>query len=277
MTVTVGTGEYVYEYHGDWPRLPPGQAFEKPSGVAVDSSDRVYVVQKSRLHVLVFDQDGYFLDAWARPPNEQPDCHLIYISPNDEVYLADREAHQVLKYTTDGKRVMALGTRNRAQMQAPFNHPTDISVSPWGEIYISDGYANSSVHRFTPEGEHLSSFGSPGSGPGQFRVPHSLRLSADGRVFVCDRENNRVQVFTRDGQYITEWTDFIRPMGIHIDSDQIAYVTDMVPRLSIINLEGELLARGLTFTNGHNVFTDSRGDIYSVDFSLERVQKFVKI
>ena len=82
MTITVGTGEYVYEYHGDWPRLPPGQTFEKPSGVAVDSHDRVYVVQKSRLHVLVFDQDGYFLDAWARPPNEQPDCHLIYISPN---------------------------------------------------------------------------------------------------------------------------------------------------------------------------------------------------
>ena len=172
---------------------------------------------------------------------------------------------------------MALGTRNRAQMQAPFNHPTDISVSPWGDIYISDGYANSSVHRFSTEGKHLSSFGSPGSGPGQFRVPHSLRVSADGRVFVCDRENNRVQVFTQDGQYVTQWTDFIRPMGVHIDSNQIAYVTDMVPRLSILDLSGKLLSRGLTFTNGHNVFTDSRGDIYSVDFGLERVQKFAKI
>ena len=172
---------------------------------------------------------------------------------------------------------MALGTRYRAEMQAPFNHPSDIAVSASGEIYVSDGYANSSVHRFSADGRHISSFGSPGSGPGQFNVPHSIRVSRDGRVYVCDRENNRVQVFTGDGEYLTQWTDFKAPMGIHIDSNQTAYVTDQVPRLSVLSLDGELLSRGRTIEYGHNVFSDSRGDLYAVDTSNWMVQKLVKI
>ena len=85
-----------------------------------------------------------------------------------------------------------------------------------------------------------------------------------------------MQVFTADGEYISQWTDFKAPMGIHIDSNQIAYVTDQVPRLSVFNLDGELLARGRTFENGHNVYSDSLGDLYAVDVANQRVQKFVK-
>ena len=276
MAITIGMGQYIYDYHSDWARLPRGHTFQTPSAVAVDSQDRVYVFQRSGPPILVFDRDGYFLDAWPRPVGELEDAHHIYISPDDHVYLADRDAHQVLKYTTEGNLMMALGTRYRAAMQAPFNHPSDIAVSPSGDIYVSDGYGNSSVHRFSTDGRYISSFGSPGDGPGQFRVPHSLRVSGDGRVFVCDRENNRVQVFTADGEYISQWTDFKAPMGIHIDSNQIAYVTDQVPRLSVFNLDGELLARGRTFENGHNVYSDSLGDLYAVDVANQRVQKFVK-
>ena len=277
MTIRIGMGAYVYEYRDDWVKLPPGQVLQSPSAVAVDSQDRVYVFQRSGPPILVFDRDGNFLNEWPRRPEELEDAHHIYISPDDRVYLADRDAHQILVYTTEGQQIMKLGTRYGAALQAPFNHPSDIAVSPVGEIYVSDGYGNSSVHRFSADGSYISSFGSPGSGPGQFRVPHSLRVSRDGRVFVCDRENHRVQVFTSEGEYITQWTDFKAPMGIHIDSDQIAYVTDQVPRLSVLTLEGELLARGRTFDNGHNVFSDSRGDLYAVDASNYRVQKFVKL
>ncbi len=276
MAITIGMGQYIYEYHGDWARLPRGLTFQTPSAVAVDSQDRVYVFQRGEPPVLVFDRDGYFLDAWSRRPRELEDAHHIYVSSDDHVYLADRDAHQVLKYTPDGKLVMALGTRYQATLQGPFNHPSDIAVSPSGEIYISDGYGNSSVHKFSADGEFLSSFGTPGSAAGQFRVPHSLWVAKDGRVFVCDRENNRVQVFTADGTYLTQWTDFKAPMGIYIDEQQTVYVTDQVPRLSIFNMAGELLARGRTFENAHNVYGNSRGDLYAADVANHRIQKFVK-
>ena len=276
MVLIIGTGQYVYEYQEDWPRLPSGQIFQRPGGVAVDSQDRVYVYLQKGPRLMIFSRDGQFLTAWPRRSEDVQDAHHICISPNDEIYLVERDAQQVLKYNLEGELVMALGTRHQAAPQAPFNHPTDIAVSPLGEVYISDGYANSSIHRFSAEGRYIASFGSPGSGPGQLRVPHSVGVSGDGRVFVADRENNRIQVFTAEGDYIAEWTDFAKPMGLHIDSNQIAYVTDQVPRLSILNLEGELLARGRTFGLGHNVCTDSRGDVYIANWTDERVQKFVK-
>ena len=277
MAITIGMGDFIYEYKADWARLPAGQTFQGPSAVAVDSQDRVYVFQRRGPPVVVFDREGRFLSAWPRRDGELEDAHHIYIGPDDSVYLADRDAHQVLKCTTEGETLMALGNRYRAALQAPFNHPSDIAVAPSGEIYVSDGYGNSSVHRFTPDGRHLGSFGEPGSGPGQFRVPHSIRVANDGRVYVCDRENSRVQVFSQDGAFLDQWTDFKYPMGIHIDAAQNVYVTDQVPRLSIYNLDGELLARGRTFEFGHNVYSDSRGDIYAVDTANQRVQKFVKI
>jgi peptidylglycine monooxygenase len=277
MALTIGMGEFTYEYRNEWAKLPPGQEFQAPSAVAVDSQDRVYVFQRRGPPILVFDREGQFLSAWPRVSGELEDAHHIFVGPDDGVYLADRDAHQVLKYTTNGVLQMSLGNRHRAAMQAPFNHPSDIAVAPSGEIYVSDGYGNSSVHLFSQDGTYVSSFGSPGSGPGQFRVPHSIRIANDGRVFVCDRENHRVQVFTAAGEYIDQWTDFKFPMGIHIDSNQVVYVTDQVPRVSIFNLDGELLARGRTFENGHNVYTDSQGSIYAVDTANQRVQKFAKI
>ncbi len=277
MAITIGMGDFVYEYQADWAQLPAGTNFQSPSAVAVDSIDRVYVFQRRGPPVLVFDRDGKYLAAWPRRVGHLEDAHHIYIGPDDGVYLADRDAHQVLKCTTEGELLMSLGTRYKAAMQAPFNHPSDIAVAPSGDIYVSDGYGNSCIHRFTAAGEHIESFGSAGSGPGQFRVPHSIRVARDGRLYVCDRENHRVQVFSNDGKFLDQWTDFKSPMGVHIDSNQIVYITDQVPRLSILTLDGELLARGRTFENGHNVYTDSRGDLYAVDTANQRLQKFAKV
>ena len=162
-------------------------------------------------------------------------------------------------------------------MQAPFNHPADICVAPSGELYVADGYGNSSIHRFSADGEYIASFGSPGSGPGQFRVPHSVRVAQDGRVYVADRENNRVQVFAAEGEFRAEWTDFKCPMGVHIDASQVVYVSDQIPRISILTLDGELLARGRTFENAHQVYTDSQGSIYGIDTANQRVQKLAKL
>ena len=257
MAITIGMGNYRYEYQPDWARLPEGMGFQSPSAVAVDSHDKVYVFQRGDPPVLVFDRGGNLIGQWSRKDGVPADAHLIYIGPGDAVYLADRDAHQILKYTLEGELVMSLGVRGQAELQAPFNHPADMCVAPSGEIFVADGYGNSSVHRFSAEGDYITSFGSPGSKTGQFRVPHSVRVSADGRVYVADRENNRVQVFREDGQFIEEWTDFKKPMGVHIDDAGTVYVTDQVPRLSILTLDGQLIARGRTFEQAHNVYTDS--------------------
>ena len=281
MAITIGMGEYRYEYRPDWAQLPRGMEFQAPSAVAVDSHDRLYVFQRGDPPVLVFDREGNLVSQWPRKDGVPADAHLISVGPDDGVYLADRDAHQILKYTPEGEVVMSLGARDRAELQAPFNHPADMCVAPAGspqagEIYVADGYGNSSVHRFTAAGVYISSFGSPGSDAGQFRVPHSIRVSADGRVYVADRENNRVQIFTPDGEFIEEWIDFKKPMGVHIDSNGIVYVTDQVPRISILTLNGELLARGRTFEQAHNVYTDSAGNIYA-DVAHDRVQVFRKV
>ena len=282
MAITIGMGEYRYEYRPDWAQLPRGMEFQAPSAVAVDSHDRLYVFQRGDPPVLVFDREGNLVSQWPRKDGVPADAHLISVGPDDGVYLADRDAHQILKYTPEGEVVMSLGARDRAELQAPFNHPADMCVAPAGspqagEIYVADGYGNSSVHRFTAAGVYISSFGSPGSDAGQFRVPHSIRVSADGRVYVADRENNRVQIFTPDGEFIEEWIDFKKPMGVHIDSNGIVYVTDQVPRISILTLNGELLARGRTFEQAHNVYTDSAGNIYAADVAHDRVQVFRKV
>ena len=277
MPPIIGAGEFRYEYQPTWAQLPDGMSLQGPSGVAVDSLDRVYVYQRRGPPVLVFDRNGHFMAEWQRRDGIPLDAHHIHVGPDDTIYLTDRDAHQVLLYDTSGNLLRSLGARHRASMQAPFNHPADMCVAPSGELFVADGYGNSSVHRFSPSGEYIKSFGSPGSGPGQFRVPHSVRVSGDGRVYVADRENNRVQVFTTEGEFLAEWTDFKCPMGVHIDANQVVYVTDQVPRLSILTLDGELLARGRTFENAHQVYTDSLGSIYGIDTANQRVQKLAKL
>ena len=282
MPITIGMGDHRYEYRPDWTKLPRGMGFQSPSAVAVDSHDNLYIFQRGDPPVLVLDHDGNLISQWPREGGTPADAHLIYVDPYDGVYLADRDAHQILKYTTEGKLVMALGVKDRAVLQAPFNHPADMCVAPAGspmagDIFVADGYGNSSVHRFSESGGYISSFGEPGSGPGQFRVPHSVRVSGDGRIYVADRENNRVQVFTPHGEFIEEWTDFKKPMGVHIDATGAVYVSDQVPRLSILTLDGQLLARGRTFEQAHNIFTDSKGNVYGADVAHHRVQVFRRI
>ena len=277
MAISIGSGEYRYEYWAGWARTPPGTDITAPSGVAVDSQDRVYVFQRQGPPVLVFEKDGHFVESWHRRNGLPADAHHIHVGPDDVVYLTDRDSHMVLAYDTGGEMLWSLGTRDEAALQAPFNHPADACVAPSGEIFVADGYGNSSVHRFSADGEHIGSFGSPGRGPGQFVVPHSVRVSQDGRVYVADRENHRVQVFSTEGEFLSEWTDFKCPMGVHIDANQVVYVTDQIPRISIYTLDGELLARGRTFEGMHQVYTDSQGSIYGIDTANERVQKFIRV
>ena len=236
MAATIGAGDFRYEYQPGWAKLPSGTSLHGVSGVAVDSMDRVYVFQRQGPPVLVFDRHGHFLEPWERRDGVPADAHHIHVGPDDTVYLTDRDAHQVLLYDTSGQLLRSLGTRDQAAMQSPFNHPADVCAAPSGELYVADGYGNSSVHRFSADGDYISSFGSPGSGPGQFRVPHSIRVSEDGRVYVADRENHRVQVFTAEGEFSDRMDRFQVPYGsTHRRGNQVVYVTDQIPRIRFVH------------------------------------------
>jgi peptidylglycine monooxygenase len=152
-------------------------------------------------------------------------------------------------------------------------------VAANGDIYVADGYGNSTVHVFSPGGELKRTWGRPGSGPGEFSVPHAVRIHPDGRVLVTDRENHRVQVFSPDGEYLNAWGDFFRPMDLYVDPDGMVYVTDQVPRLSMLTPEGKLVGRCRPVLNGaHGIFGDSGGNLYLAEAAPEnRLTKLTRL
>jgi DNA-binding beta-propeller fold protein YncE len=299
--VLVGTGELRYEALARWEALPPGWSFGEVAGVATDSRDRVFVFSRGEHPVTVFDRDGRFVTSWGEGLFQRP--HGITIGPDDAVYCTDDLDHTVRKFTPDGRLLLTLGSSGRPADTGivgidyrtirrggpPFHRPTNVALAADGSLYVTDGYGNARVHKFAPDGRLLFSWGEPGSGPGQFNLPHGIALDRDGRVYVADRENSRVQLFTPEGEYLAEWTDVARPMQVVIDPRDRVFVVEVgwraglfpwltaptpeapAARLSVFDREGRLLACwGGTgdacapgnFFAPHDLCIDSRGDIY---------------
>lgn len=281
----VGSGAYTYEVIEDWAQVPEG--WHMPAAaVAVDSQDRVYCYNREPHHpIVVFDRDGRFLGDWG--DGEAEFAHAIVIDAEDHIWLVDRDRGQILKYTTDGKLLDSIGERgfrsdtgvdpnnfsSRAYRDVthgggPFNLPTDIAFAPSGEMFISDGYGNARVHKFGADGTHLFSWGEPGTGPGEFNMPHGIHLDRQGRVLVCDRENDRVQVFSQDGEYLSTWpTKMIGPAIFYVDDADTVYIPEHNGgSISILNAEGELLTQwgDPEFRTCHGIAGDSHGDLYVV-------------
>ena len=283
---TVGSGRYSYEVHESWATLPTGWTFGPVSAVATDSQDRVYAFQRKDPPVVVFDRDGNYLRSWGSSAITDP--HGISID-HDIVYLTDRDDHVALKFTLDGKPLMVLGKRGQPsdtgavkdielppRSAGPFNKPTEMVAAPSGDLYVSDGYRNSRVHRFSSEGSLLSSWGTPGKvEPGEFHLPHSLWVDKQGSVYVCDRENSRIQVFTAEGKFIAQWRDIHRPTDIYISPEEIAYVSEIRPSVSVLDKRGTVLAR-FDSPSGHGLWVDSRGDIYLASNSGRSLTKYVR-
>jgi peptidylglycine monooxygenase len=151
-----------------------------------------------------------------------------------------------------------------------------VAFGPDGTLYVADGYGASRIHRFSPDGTPLASWGSPGNGPGQFTTPHGLWVLGDGRVLVADRENDRVQAFSATGDWLATWTDFPRPMDIWSDPTGAIYVTDQVPRLSRLGPDGTLTGRCRPVLNGaHGIAGDAAGRLYLAEVNPSRVTRLV--
>ena len=274
---TVGNGKYIYETAENWGKLPPGDTFGMVSALATDSQDRVYAFQRKDPPILVFDSEGNLLDSWGN--GAFLFAHGIHIS-DDIIYLTDRDSSVCIVYTLDGKPIQMLGRHGVhsdtgcekpgdlvPRAAGPFNYPSEMVPGPTGDLYVSDGYRNARIHRFTNDGQLTASWGQPGKdAPGQFHLPHSL-LVANDRVYVCDRENHRIQVFDLQGEYLEMWTDIQRPMDISMDGDGVMYVSegrvnDSSARISVLDGAGSVLSRFDCRGSGHGSWVDSHGDIY---------------
>ena len=284
MAAIVGSGNYTYEVNEDWARLPDG--WHAPmAAVTVDSQDRVYGFNRGERGVIVFDKQGNHLYDWGETGFSFP--HAIYADGRDNIWIVDRNDQQALKYTPQGELLMTIGEKGyRSDTGAdpadfgssgytqvtrggePFNMPAGIAVAPSGDIFIADGYANARVHRFGADGALLKSWGEPGDGPGEFMLPHGACVDNRGNVLIADRENDRVQVFTQDGEFVAQWpTKLIGPAVVWQDADSVCYVAEHNGGyFSILNADGELLARwgDAKYRSCHGAAGDSEGSIYFV-------------
>ena len=216
MSVILGSGEHRYRVVENWAKLPDGWEFRDVAAVAVDSKDRVYVFNRGQHPMMVFDRDGNFLRSWGEGLFSR--AHGIHIDSDDTLYCTDDGDHTVRKITTDGKVLLTIGVPNQPApflSGKPFNRCTHTALSPKGEIYVSDGYGNSCVHKYSPDGKHLMCWGTTGTDPGQFNIVHNIVTDEDGWVYVADRENHRVQVFDGNGKYEMQWNNMHRPCALY--------------------------------------------------------------
>jgi len=275
-------GHNRYRVDRFWGKLPEGLELGIVSTLAVASDGALFVAQRNGPPVLVFEPDGTLRQSW--PDDLAVDPHGINIvrggldGAGDQVLLVDRDAHQVLICTLDGRLIRAIGERHRPNFQAPFNHPTSAFGTSDGEIYVADGYGNSTVHRFGADGTHVSTWGSPGNGPGEFTTPHSVWVDARNRVLVADRENSRIQVFGRDGEYLDSWTGFYKPMDIAEDNDGMLYISDQIPRVSQIDADGHLCGRARPAWNvPHGLACGVNGEMFVIEMNPSSLTRLTPI
>lgn len=299
----------------EWEKTPEGISHKDVSAVGVDSKDRVYLATRHPDVVLVYERDGTFITSWGGDAFKN--THGITIGPDDSVFVVDNRDHVVRKFTPDGELVMTLGTpgvgtdtgyarggtpeihhnETVARSAGPFNECTNMAIGPNGDLYVADGYGNARVHRFSPDGELKQSWGEPGTGPSQFHIPHGIWVDAEGKVIVADRENDRLQFFSPDGDYLYEWNDVQRPTAVTTDREGLIYVaelwrpvergqgsfvhgypeSDLPGRVTVFNPTGTVVARwGASTTDRcaagnfiapHGICVDSHGDLYVSEVS----------
>jgi hypothetical protein len=274
--------------------------------VAVAADGLVYLLTRNDPQVVVHDSDGKFVRAWGRELLA-PTTHGITLSSNGSVYCVLHSDQTVKKFTPEGELELVIGvsgelsdtgcdwsldpaTEFRALVASikyggpPFNCPTAIAIAGNGDLYVADGYGNSRVHRFTSDGALIASWGQPGTGPGEFHVPHGILITSAGQVLVADRENDRVQEFTLQGDFVSEWSGVHRPTALCEDSDGRIFVTEstqpkgwyswtngvveeaLPPRVSIFDDHGQLLEHIRLDEFGslapHGIAVDSEGRVF---------------
>jgi len=270
----------MYEPVATWDTASVGVELDKILGIGIDSKGRVYATAgKGEKGVLVFDADGNVVDSWGKGFVDKHGLRVI----DDKVWVTDRERHIVMQFTLDGKPLRTLGTDGRSGLgENEFNKPSDVAIAPNGDIYVSDGYGNSRVMRFGADGKFKQSWGKKGNGPGEFDLVHNIVIDKKGRVYIADRENERVQIFDADGRFLEQWKHIGKPFGLYIDDKMNVYITDGESNsIYVVSERGRVLSKfGKTgggpaeFKMAHSITVDKKGNIYVAEGDGQRIQVF---
>lgn len=289
----IGEGKFRYEISGfNWGNLPEGWYYKEAVSVAVDSTDQVYVFSRGNHPVIVFDTAGNVLRSWGEGQFTNP--HGITVASDDTVWCVDSGDHSIRRYSSEGRLITTLNERHVSSAPMcgkPFCKPTRVAIDPRNdEILVADGYGNACVHRFSADGMRLiGSFGRPGTDSGAFNVVHDIAVDEEGLIYIADRENHRVQVFSPQGCLVGKWGNLSKSAAVHLSGDEVfvgeyycgsrlisGVVRDLGPRISVLDRQGEVLARLGRESYGddpgrfyapHCLATDSVGDLYVAEVS----------
>lgn len=295
----------VTEYAADpaWPKRPAelGPAAAVP-GVAVDRQDRVWCLQRSPVPVQVYSPEGELLNSWGQ--GEFRGVHSVRFDSQGNVWITDYVAHVVKKFTPEGKLLLVLGTPGAAgEDGAHFNAPTDVAITPKGDVFITDGYGNRRVVHFDSRGKFVKAWGEYGGGPGQFCLPHQIVVDSRGVLYVADRNSGRIQLFDQEGKYLDQWSGIIMPWGLWISPKDEIWVCGSSPQPwykdgSYPPPKDQVFMRFSTDGRVRQVWTvpvgqdgqekpgecnwlhavaaDSQGNLYAGDIMGKRIQKLVR-
>jgi len=299
INLTVG-----YEFDRDWPQKPANVRWEAVTGVSVDAQDRIWALVHGNMPIQVYSTDGKLLDAWEKVDAEIP--HQIRIDHDGNIWLSDTGLHVVRKFSPKGELLLTLGTPGEAgEDDKHFNKPTDMAISPTGEIFVSDGYINNRIVHFDAQGRFVKTWGKQGSQVGELYLPHSIAMDSKGRLYVVERNNGRIQVFDQAGRSLAVWVNLMMPWSVCITPQDEIYVCGSSPMrwgegeylgvfpkdqmVMKLNPEGRVL-EVWTFPLGqesgskpgqlacvHGIGVDSDRNLYLGDVFGQRVQKFVRL
>jgi DNA-binding beta-propeller fold protein YncE len=282
----------------DWPAPPVGDkgihshlwSYWAVTSVAVEANGNILVMHRGDDPILEYKPDGTFIGPWGdvhfshgkvigvfaneRTPEMSgyqalygyagcSNCgaHEIRVDPEGNVWVVDAPGQVITKLDAKGHTIMTLGTRDKPGKTATnFYLPTDIAFAPNGELVVSDGYGNARVVRFSHDGGYLGEFGSRGNGPGQFQLPHNVVIDRQGRLYVADRDNQRVEVFDAQGKYLTEWDHVGVLSSLVMTPDQHIWAGGMLRDLEGKPI-GVLPGEGAN-AQAHGAAAAPNGDVY---------------
>jgi DNA-binding beta-propeller fold protein YncE len=282
----LGQSANPYRISATWAQLPPGVEWGRVIAIASDAKDNIWVLRRSEPSVLVLTAEGRFVKSWGRGLFGQG-AHFIYVDHDGFVWTTDNVDNTVYKFDQDGTLLMTLGKRGVAGDNTSrdlFDGPSSVAVAPNGDIFVTDGYRNSRLVKFSKDGTLLKIIGGVKSNaPGQFDLPHAVVVDSRGRLIVADRNNKRVQVLDQDGMFLEQWPDLdlFRPAGLLATADGTVYVSDTNPEGATIKI-----VRNGTITGviggldglPHFIAMDRSGALYMADTRAgsEVVKKIVK-
>ena len=270
-----------FEPHGDFPKLPADVVLGKCSAVAINSKGEIFLFHRGPRPILCVDAAGKLLRSWGDEEIGIP--HGLRVDRQDNVWVTDMGRHRVLKFDPTGKLMLALGTGQAGKGDDQFDRPTDVAFAPNGDIFVSDGYGNNRVMKFTAAGRFIKSWGTKGTKSGEFDLPHAIVMDSKNRILVGDRENERIQLFDAEGNYLEQWPGFV-PYGIAINGDNQVFVADadanQVVRLDEsgkVQQHWGKKGSGLgEFDTPHMLAFDGVGNLFVAEVGNMRFQKLTK-